>query len=121
MTLSLVQLWLNTRNVTVVVQVLDASVVALSSKCSPCLLNLPRKSKNRQIPHNPLNAAVILACTPLSTILFPCTQLSIIMLAYSTLLTVALTIFGLSSLWSVLLNVCWTTVKSEVFLTLWRP
>ena len=104
-TLSLVQEWLDTRNVTVVAHVLDTSVRGGSSctesSLRPLLVNLPQILE-RPLLHNALKAAVIpVACAPLSTTLFPSTQLSMNIFGYSTLWTAS--VFSNDLLWLTLL------------------
>ncbi len=85
LTLSVVQEWLDTRNVTAETHVLHTSVRSGSwSSCSPLFVNLPTFFE-WVLFHNPLQSAVIpIACTLFSTTSFPSLRLSINVLGHSS-------------------------------------
>ncbi len=105
LTLSVVQEWLNKRNTTTVAKFLDTSVCGgswcLDPSLSPFLVKFTQILESILLD-NPHKAAVLsVGCASFSSTLFPSTQLSVIMLGYSTLWTASF--FGNECLWLTLL------------------
>ncbi len=105
LTLSVVQEWLNKRNMTTVAKFFDTSVCGgswcLDPSLSPFLVKFTQILESILLD-NPHKAAVLsVGCASFSSTLFPSSQLSVNMLGYSTLWTASF--FGNECLWLTLL------------------